>query len=132
VTTDHAAADTTDVADTASTDTAVDETTTTEAELAPFAAVAPGPHDVGVQTITITDTARGRPLTVDAWFPIDDATGLPAHQYTLLPGVYYESPTAIDADPSTIAAGGPFPPTTPATRRSSGWPAPRTTWTSSP
>ncbi len=104
--TTDAAADTTDAA---SPDTAVDDATTTDAEPAPFETVGPGPHDVGVQTITITDTARGRPLTVDVWFPIDDATGLPAHQYTLVPGVYYESPTAVDADPSMIAAGGPFP-----------------------
>ncbi len=70
----------------------------TEAALAPFETIEPGPYDVGVQTITITDASRNRPLTVDVWFPIDDATGLPAHQYTLLPGVYYESPTAVDAD----------------------------------
>ena len=70
---------------------------------------APGAYDVGVQTITITDADRNRPLNADVWFPIDDATGLPAHQYTLLPGVYYESPTAVDADSTMVAPGGPFP-----------------------
>ena len=77
--------------------------------LAGFETIEPGPYDVGVQTITVTDAARNRPLTVDVWFPIDEATGLPAHQYTLLPGVYYESPTAVDADATMVASGGPFP-----------------------
>ena len=77
--------------------------------LAAFETIEPGPYDVGVQTITVTDAARNRPLTVDVWFPIDEATGLPAHQYTLLPGVYYESPTAVDADATMVASGGPFP-----------------------
>ena len=62
-----------------------------------------------MQTITVTDASRNRPLTVDVWFPIDGATDLPAHQYTLLPGVYYESPTAVDADATMVASGGPFP-----------------------
>jgi len=81
----------------------------TDSALAPFETIEPGAYDVGVQTITVVDASRSRPLTVDVWFPIDDATGQPAHQYTLLPGVYYESPTAVDADASMVAPGGPFP-----------------------
>lgn len=82
---------------------------TTVARLAAFEPIAPGPYDVGVQTITILDEARQRPLTVDVWFPIADATGLPPQQYTFLPGVYYESPTAVAADATNIATDGPFP-----------------------
>ena len=81
----------------------------TDPALAPFETIEPGAYDVGVQTITVMDASRNRPLTVDVWFPIDDATGQPAHQYTLLPGVYYESPTAVDADAGMVASGGPFP-----------------------
>ncbi len=53
--------------------------TAAPAEFEPLAA---GPYDVGVQTITITDTARNRPLTVDVWFPVADAGDAPAHQYS--------------------------------------------------
>ena len=81
----------------------------TDPALAPFETIEPGAYDVGVQTITVMDASRNRPLTVDVWFPIDDATGQPAHQYTLLPGVSYQSPTAVDADASMVASGGPFP-----------------------
>lgn len=83
--------------------------TTTEPALAAFEPIAPGPYDVGVQTITILDEERQRPLTVDVWFPITDATGLPPHQYTFIPGVFYESPNAVTTDASGIAPDGPFP-----------------------
>ncbi len=95
--------------DAPTTDAPTTDAPTTDAALAAFETIAPGAYDVGVQTITITDADRNRPLTVDVWFPIDDATGLPAHQYTLLPGAYYESPTAVDADSTMVAPGGPFP-----------------------
>jgi predicted dienelactone hydrolase len=95
--------------DAPTTDAPTTDAPTTDAALAAFETIGPGAYDVGVQTITITDADRNRPLTVDVWFPIDDATGLPAHQYTLLPGVYYESPTAVDADSTMVAPGGPFP-----------------------
>ncbi len=81
---------------------------TTEATLADFEPLPPGPYDVGVQTVTI-DADSDRPLTVDVWFPIDDAGDAPLHQYTFLPDVYYESPTAVTADAAQISADGPFP-----------------------
>ena len=80
---------------------------TTEAPLADLPAFEPGPYDVGVQTITI-NADSDRPLTVDVWFPIDDAGDAPLHQYTLLPGVFDTSDLAVVADPSAIA-DGPFP-----------------------
>ncbi len=79
------------------------------AELAPFTPIGDGPYAVGVQTITVTDTERNRPLTVDVWFPLaPDATGDP-HRYTFITGDYYESPRAITADAAAISPDGPFP-----------------------
>lgn len=74
----------------------------------PFALVGPGRFAVGVQTITIDDGKRNRPLTVDVWFPITADPALPPHDYTLLPGVYYRSPGAVSATPDNLT-GGPFP-----------------------
>ena len=97
---------------TAPTDTTPDTTDaapeTTEAQLAEFTPLGPGPYDVGVQTITV-DAGTERPLTVDVWFPIDDAGAAPPHQYTLIPGAFDTSDLAVVADPSTIADDGPFP-----------------------
>ncbi len=86
------------------------ETTTTESPPpAELALLDLGPFDVGVATITVAAEHRERPLTVDVWFPLADGTDLPAHQYTFLPGVYYESPVAVTADAERISDGGPFP-----------------------
>ena len=101
------ATETTDVAP----DTTVAATTaptTTEAPLAEFETLAPGPYDVGVQTITITDTARDRPLTVDVWFPVADAGDAPPHEYSFA-GATYPSPTAVEVPASELATDGPFP-----------------------
>lgn len=69
-----------------------------------------GPYEVGVTTITVDDPTGERPLTVDVWFPLaDGTTGLSPQQYTLLPGVYYESPTAFAATPDALAADASFP-----------------------
>lgn len=86
----------------------VDSTTTTEAALGELTTIDEGPYDVGVTTLTI-GAATDRPLTVDVWFPIADAGDAPLHQYTLLPGVYYESPDAVTADATQLAPDGPFP-----------------------
>ena len=80
---------------------------TTDAPLADLPAFEPGPYDVGVQTITI-NADSDRPLTVDVWFPIDDAGDAPLHQYTLIPGAVDTSDLAVVADPSAMA-DGPFP-----------------------
>jgi len=74
-----------------------------------FSAIGEGPYQVGVTTITVNDAARNRPLTVDVWFPLAEGTSGNPHQYTLLPGVYYESPFAISADATALATDGPFP-----------------------
>lgn len=68
------------------------------------------PYDVGVTTITIDDPTGERPLTVDVWFPLAaDAGELPPQQYTLLPGVYYESPDAVAATPDLLATESAHP-----------------------
>ena len=69
-----------------------------------------GEYAVGVQTITVDDPSGQRPLTVDVWFPLADGAGaaLAPQRYTLLPGVFYESPQALAATPADVATG-PFP-----------------------
>ena len=69
--------------------------------------ISAGPYDVGVTTITI-DTDTDRPLTLDVWFPVDDTGDAPLNQYTLIPGVYYESPVAV-AGAELVVAEGSFP-----------------------
>lgn len=90
------------------TEPAATEPPTTDAPME-FTPIEAGPYQVGVTTITINDAARNRPLTVDVWFPLTEGVTGDAHQYTLLPGVYYESPDAISADAASIATDGPFP-----------------------
>jgi predicted dienelactone hydrolase len=80
---------------------------TTEAALPDLEVIGQGPYDVGVTTITI-DTDTDRPLTLDVWFPVDDTGDAPLNQYTLIPGVYYESPTAV-AGAELVVAEGSFP-----------------------
>ena len=80
----------------------------TEAPLEPFEVLATGPYDVGVKTITINADSE-RPLAVDVWFPLDDAAGAPAHEYTLIPGLSDISDNAVDAEPTSMSADGPFP-----------------------
>lgn len=84
---------------------------TTAAEEAPaWAPLGDGPYEVGVATITVDDPAGERPLTVDVWFPLSaEAGALPPQQYTLLPGVYYESPAAVAATPDALATDATFP-----------------------
>jgi predicted dienelactone hydrolase len=71
-----------------------------------------GPYEVGVKTIMVPDlSGGGRDLTVDVWFPLsqDIDADFPPQQYTLLPGTYYESPSAVAATAESIATDGPFP-----------------------
>jgi len=105
--------DATEPPDTTSPETTAPETTappTTVAEQ-PFTPVGDGQYEVGVQTITLDDDPE-RPLTVDVWFPLDattDVSTLAPVQYTMIPGVYYESPTAFTATPDALSTDGPFP-----------------------
>ena len=82
-------------------------TTTTTAAPPAWAAVAPGKFSVGVATLVIDDPAGVRPLSVDVWFPLSDKADkatLSPEQYTLLPGVYYQSPTALAAKVDQISS----------------------------
>jgi predicted dienelactone hydrolase len=94
----------------ATTEPATTEPATTEtAALDPLPSIGLGEYAVGVQTITITDVARNRPLTVDVWFPLADETAGDPHRYTFVTGDYYESPFAVDAAPTSLSTDGPFP-----------------------
>lgn len=84
-------------------------TTTTEAPLPDIAPVGWGAYDVGVQTITITDAARDRPLTVDVWFPLAAGTQGDLAAYTFVTGDFFESPRALDVGADAAATDGPFP-----------------------
>ena len=96
-------------AETVETEPPPTEPPATDAPLPELPSIGLGDYAVGVTTITITDTERDRPLTVDVWFPLaDDVTGDP-HRYTFVTGDYYESPQAVTADPANISPDGPFP-----------------------
>ena len=86
------------------------EPTATEVPVTELALLEDGPYAVGVATIEVVDDTRDRPLTVEVWFPVTNDGSLPAHQYTFLPGTYYESPTALTADAAMLdTEGGPYP-----------------------
>ena len=76
--------------------------------LGPLPSIDRGEFAVGVRTITIDENPE-RPLTVDVWFPLSEGTTGDPYRYTFITGDYYESPYAIQADPSAIAPDGPFP-----------------------
>jgi predicted dienelactone hydrolase len=81
--------------------------TTTTVAPAPVDLAAPGPFAVGQRTVTIPgDPARGRPLTVDLWYPAPTGTAGDPAEYVLLPGVGITSERALAA---VEAAPGPFP-----------------------
>jgi predicted dienelactone hydrolase len=68
----------------------------------------PGPWLAGVRTVTLTDPARNRMLSVDVWYPVDPANpDGEDNTYSLLGGlIALDSPARRDATP---AAGGPWP-----------------------
>jgi predicted dienelactone hydrolase len=85
---------------------------TTTAPPAAWAPVPAGKFAVGVATIKLDDPAGIRPLTVDVWFPlaasVDKAT-LSPQRYSLLPEVYYQSPSALAATADQVATTDKFP-----------------------
>lgn len=83
-------------------------TTTTEAPAPDLELLGLGEYAVGVTTVTVAQDTE-RPLTVDIWFPIDEAGERPAHEYTFLPGIFYRSPNAVTATLDDVAPSGPFP-----------------------
>ena len=95
-----AATETVKTTEASTTTTSVAETTTTEAPPA-FQFLDRGEFAVGVSTFTV-DEGSERPLTVEVWYPVGDGTTGEPRQYTLLPGVYYESPSAITAETTAI------------------------------
>jgi predicted dienelactone hydrolase len=70
----------------------------------------PGPNQVGVTTITVTDVARDRALRVYVWFPIDDPGAAPPYVYDFGDGIRsYPSPMAVSAPPSSMSTDGQSP-----------------------
>ena len=64
-----------------------------------------GEYAVGATTVTVDDGVRGRPLTVEVWFPIDtaDVTDQPAHVYSFVTGDSYTSVHAVSKlSPKTV------------------------------
>ena len=82
--------------------------TTTEAVISDLELIGLGAFDVGVTTVTVAEETD-RPLTVDVWFPIDEAGDSAPHEYTFLPGIFYRSPNAVPATFEQGSAAGPFP-----------------------
>ncbi len=91
-------------ATTAAPETTATTTTTTEAPNADFELIGLGEFEVGVATVTV-DEGSDRPLTVEVWFPLTSGTAGDAEEYTLIPGVFYTSPTAVGAEFDSIADG---------------------------
>lgn len=87
--------------DESTTTTAAPTTTTTQIPLPAFEYLDTGQYAVGVSTFTVDEDSE-RPLTVDVWYPIVEGTAGELQQYTLLPGVYYESPAAITAETTSM------------------------------
>lgn len=104
-TTTAAATTTTSQDSTTTTATTVPATTTTYPSVpAPDAL---GPYGVGRRTVTITDAARNRTLTVDYWYPIAPGTTGPKSRYELTPALGYDSDVAIADAP--VSPDRPFP-----------------------
>jgi predicted dienelactone hydrolase len=86
-------------------------TTTTTRAPAPDESLAPpdepGPYAVGRTTLSLDDTSRSRPLVADVWYPADAGVAGDPSVYQFLPGIEYESPTALADVP--VSAAGPFP-----------------------
>lgn len=68
-----------------------------------------GPYEVGVQTITVIDSDRGRNFLVDVWFPLADGTTGDLAEYSFITGDSFTSVRALDVDVTTASADGPFP-----------------------
>lgn len=83
-------------------------TTTTESVISDLEIIGLGEFDVGITTVTVGE-ATDRPLTVDVWFPIDEAGGSAPYEYTFLPGIFYRSPNAVSATFAQGSTAGPFP-----------------------
>lgn len=86
-------------------------TTTTAASPDPDESLAPpdepGPYVVGRTTLQLDDADRGRPLVADVWYPADAGTTGTPSVYQFLPGIEYDSATALADVP--VSSAGPFP-----------------------
>lgn len=80
---------------------------TTEKAVAVSPPDQPGPYQVGRRVVQINDAARGRALTADVWYPVDQGVTAPLSIYQFIPGIELASLTALADAPASAA--GPFP-----------------------
>ena len=80
---------------------------TTEKAVAVSPPDEPGPYQVGRRVIQISDAARGRALTADVWYPVEQGVTAPLSIYQFIPGIELASLTALADAPASAA--GPFP-----------------------
>lgn len=93
-----------------STDTAAQDSagsSTTEKAVAVSPPDQPGPYQVGRRVVQINDAARGRALTADVWYPVEQGVTAPLSIYQFIPGIELASLTALADAPASAA--GPFP-----------------------
>ena len=80
---------------------------TTEKAVAVSPPDQPGPYQVGRRVVQINDAARGRALTADVWYPVEQGVTAPLSIYQFIPGIELASLTALADAPASAA--GPFP-----------------------
>ena len=80
---------------------------TTEKAVAGSPPDQPGPYQVGRRVVQISDAARGRALTADVWYPVEQGVTAPLSIYQFIPGIELASLTALADAPASAA--GPFP-----------------------
>jgi predicted dienelactone hydrolase len=93
-----------------SSDTAAQDSagsSTTEKAVAVSSPSQPGPYQVGRRVVEINDAARGRALTADVWYPVEQGVTAPLSIYQFIPGIELASLTALADAPASAA--GPFP-----------------------
>lgn len=66
-----------------------------------------GSYGVGHSTVTVSDPATSRPLTVDIWYPVAAGTTGTMARYSFLPTAFVDSKLALADAP--LATDGPFP-----------------------
>ena len=97
--------------DSASETTKTSAEATSEPDTKVVAPEAVGPYKVGRRTISMNDTARGRVLDVDIWYPVNqETTGTPTRYSflaSMLPTLFFDSTVALDSPP--IQPGEQFP-----------------------
>jgi predicted dienelactone hydrolase len=67
-----------------------------------------GTYAVGHETVSIVDSATGKKISADLWYPAADGATGAFTRYSLLPTAYFDSKVAIEAAPINAAGSFPF------------------------